>query len=90
MLRATERAVGGKPYQAKSTSTEKVPVETLSHFGLDKKTSSIAQKLADLPKKHFEAVREGASTVTKAIREVEHARRPTIVLSETDSYRIGH
>ena len=47
MLKATPRAKGGQPFQ-KSTGAKTEPVEdTLADLGLDKKTSAIAQKLAD-------------------------------------------
>lgn len=49
--------------------------EYLDDLGLDAKTSHIAQKLAELPQEQFEQVREGASTITKAIREVVHSRQ---------------
>ena len=52
---------------------------TLADLGLTKKTSSIAQKLADLPPEQFEQVRAGTASVSQAIREVTHARRPAVV-----------
>lgn len=52
--------------------------EYLDDLGLAAKTSHIAQKLAELPIKQFEQVREGATTITKAIREVIHAHRPEV------------
>lgn len=77
MLSETQRNEGGRP--PKESGAKREPVSpTLADLGLDKKTSSIAQRLADLPPEHFEQVRQGASTITKAIREVEHARRPAI------------
>lgn len=44
---------------------------TLAELGLDKKTSSIAQKLAELPQEAFEQVREGHETIAKAIAAVK-------------------
>jgi len=55
MLKATEssRAKGGQPYQSGSTGSILEPVEnrnpTLSDMGINKKISSLAQKLSDLP-----------------------------------------
>lgn len=72
MLQVTPRAKGGQPYQSKSTHSQPELVETLSDLGLDAKTSHIAQKLAQLPEKQFQQVREGTSTITKATREVVH------------------
>ena len=43
---------------------------TLADLGLDKKTSSVAQKLAALPQKQFEQVRSGTATVSQAIHHV--------------------
>jgi len=50
MLKGTDRAKGGQPYQ-RSTSTKSVPVEStladlgveLAELGLDKNTSKLAQ-----------------------------------------------
>jgi len=61
---------------------------TLADVGLTKKQSSIAQKLAELPKKQFEDVRLGVASIAQAIREVEHAKRPTTPLPVTDTYRV--
>ena len=61
---------------------------TLAEVGLTKKQSAVAQKLADLPTEQFEQVREGASTITKAIREVEHARRRNDPLPDTGTFRV--
>lgn len=44
---------------------------TLKELGLDKKTSSIAQKLAALPEKAFKQVREGHETISKALAAVK-------------------
>jgi len=46
MLRATERAKGGQPYQRKSTGNDTSPVEspTLSDLGLTKRESAQAQQ----------------------------------------------
>lgn len=47
---------------------------TLAELGLDKKTSSVAQKLADLSDEAFEQVREGHETVAKAIAAVKETK----------------
>jgi len=44
---------------------------TLAELGIDKKLSSLAQKLADLPVQQFEQVAEGVTSVAAAIREVK-------------------
>ena len=70
MLRATQRAKGGQPYQHGSTCTQSVQVETLPDLHVDRNTSSIAQHLANLPLEQFEQVREGTTTMAQAIQEV--------------------
>ena len=39
--------------------------EHLGDMRVDRKTSMVAQKLADLPPAQFQQVREGASTITR-------------------------
>ena len=65
MLQATQRAKVGQPYHELSTSSLVIPVETLDDLIQTKKTSVIAQKIAELPAAQFEQVREGASTITR-------------------------
>lgn len=67
MLKATPRAKGGQPYQA--TSSRKEPIDpTLADLGLDKKTSSLAQKIADLPPEQLAAVRQASTSIAGALR----------------------
>ena len=79
MLKATPKAKGGQPFQ-KSTGTKVEPVEnqaeTLAELGIDKKTSSVAQALANLSDDAFEEVREGNETVAKALAKVKAKRKP--------------
>lgn len=49
---------------------------TLAELGLTKKESAVAQKLAALPEKDFEQVREGNVTVAKAIAAVNQTKPP--------------
>jgi site-specific DNA-methyltransferase (adenine-specific) len=88
MLRQTPRATGGQPYQSSTCSDMEQVAPTLPSLGIERKTSMIAQRLADLPPEQFQAVRDGHSTITKAIREVEHARRPAVPLSTPGRYRV--
>lgn len=79
MLQESERADGGDAQRTRfQKGTESPP--TLADLGLDKKTSSIAQRLAALPAEQFEQVRTGVASVMKAMREVEHAKRPNVVV----------
>lgn len=61
-----------------SGGTRKVPPEiqapTLAELGVDKKTSSMAQKLAALPEKEFEEVKEGHKSIGQAIASVDGTR----------------
>lgn len=58
------------------------PVEgppTLTELGLTKRESAVAQKLAALPEEAFEQVRDGHTTITKAIAAVEASKpKPTV------------
>ena len=75
---------------AAGIGTSAVPKEnrtpTLADLGLDKKTSSIAQKLAELPDDAFEQVKDGHQTVANAIMAVSKSKTPTEkkVEKETD------
>lgn len=71
-LKETDRNEGGRP---EKTGTKSVPVSapTLKELGIDKKTSSMAQRLADLPREDFEAVRDGHKSIGQAIAKVDAA-----------------
>jgi hypothetical protein len=79
VLAATPRAVGGKPVTGYKSEPVTNDVPTLSDMGLDKRTSSIAQKLAALPDAELENVRTGNLTIAKAIAaaDVVKAKKPT-------------
>ena len=68
MLKETPRATGGQPYQ-KSTGNQQEPVETptLADMGLDKRTSKLAQDIANLPDKQIEAVKDGLLSLSRAV-----------------------
>lgn len=78
MLKAAPKAKGasgpgrGKAGSKSGPAFNDAP--TLAELGLDKKTSSIAQKLADLPDEAFEQVREGHETIAKALAAVKEAK----------------
>ena len=73
MLKESPRAAGGQPYQH-STSTKSVPVEpTLVELGLDKKTSKLAQDIAELSEEEIEKVKEGIVTRATAKKEGQRA-----------------
>lgn len=73
MLKATPKNEGQIRRGTKMEPRENQP-QTLAELGLDKKTSSIAQKLADLPDEAFEQVRNGHETVAKAIAAVKETK----------------
>jgi len=91
MLKDTPKAKGGehggKARIDGTRSEPSNPTPTLADLGLDKKTSSIAQKLAALPAEQFEQVKAGTASIAQAIREVTHAQRPAIV-APTGTYRV--
>lgn len=70
MLKATPRASklfhGGSKKEPTSNNEP-----TLAELGLDKKTSMVAQKLADLPEEAFEQVRAGHDSISQAIAKVK-------------------
>lgn len=72
LLKETERAKGGLPYQTKSTSNKALPVEpTLAELGISKRESSQAQKLADIPLEKFEKAKAKGDTVSKIVKEAK-------------------
>lgn len=85
MLKETSRNEGGNP---KLTSTKSEPVvPTLADLGIERKTSSMAQKLAALPKIQLEQVKARTSSISQAIREVMHAQRQPVE-EPTGTYRV--
>jgi hypothetical protein len=75
LIRAQKETVGlakgGQPYRKHSTGSISEPVGTLAEAGIDKKLSSLAQKLAAVPEKQFEAHiagwRDGVSRANERI-----------------------
>jgi len=68
MLKQTERAKGGQPYQETPTSAQGALVEaqpTLAELGITKKESSRAQKLAGVPRESFDRIKTGDETLSK-------------------------
>lgn len=74
LLKETPRNEGALRRGADQEPRDSTP--TLAELGIDKKTSSIAQKLAALPAADFEAVRDGHETIGKAIAKVAERREP--------------
>ena len=63
---ATERAPAGRPFEIIPPEREGIKTPpTLAELGIDYKTSSISQKLTDLPIKVFEQIRDGHATLDK-------------------------
>jgi len=61
---------------------------TLSDLGLDKKTSSLSQKLASLPRDQFEQVKTGEVSVTQATRKVRAEQIAKRVSLPDAKYRV--
>lgn len=75
MLKETPRNEGQIRRGTQQEPRENIP--TLAEMGVDKKTSSIAQKLADLPEKEFADVKAGHVAVGKAIATVDAKAKPS-------------
>jgi len=75
MLKAAPKATGsagrGRPKIGGYKSEPPKSAATLADLGLDKRTSVIAQKLAELPDAAFEQVREGNETISKALAKAK-------------------
>ena len=77
MLAATERNAGAKGI-GKSAVPKENHTPKLSDLGLTKKESAVAQKLASLPEKDFQQVRDGNTTVSKAIAAVDAINKSAV------------
>lgn len=93
-LRKLGEILKGTPKaKARFDGTSKEPSrnghDTLADLGVDKKTSSMAQKLAALPAKEFEEVKEGHKSIGQAIAAVDGTRRePSRVPPAGDSAKL--
>jgi hypothetical protein len=77
MLQETPKATGARGVGPIAVPKEnRNTPQTLAELGLTKKVSAIAQKLAALPDKAFQQVRDGHVTVAKAIAAVDAAKKP--------------
>jgi len=74
------------------TGTKQVPVRdttpTLKELGLTKKESAQARQLAALPAREREAIAARETTLTKALRAANHAKRREAPELPTDQYRV--
>jgi len=96
MLKAAPKAKGVRGQlkgRNSSGGTDLLPpenqAETLAELRIDKRTSAVAQKLAELPEAAFEQVREGNETMAKAlakakaVKEVKDAKPVATQLAPT-------
>lgn len=83
MLQETDKNEGGRPTKTGNGSEPVIP--TLADIGIDKKTSSIAQKLAALPKEQFEQVRSGHVAVDRALKVAQVERRKADITQQSDA-----
>jgi hypothetical protein len=71
MLKETKRSEGGRPVESEITCTKKEQVinntPTLPELGISRKTSSLAQKLATLPKAEVTAIKTSVKTVNRLV-----------------------
>ncbi len=70
LLKATERAKGGRPEKTGSRRTPVSVAPTLVELGVSKKESSLAQKLASIPEAKFREIVSGAKTIAQVRKEV--------------------
>ena len=95
ILREAPKAAGtkgrGRPFLGgarREPPNSRTQPPTLKEIGLTKKESSIAQTLADLPAAQFDQVRANTISITAAMREVVHAKRPSVPLPDRGTYRV--
>lgn len=86
ILAAMPKATGGQPYQATGAKAEPVETPTLADIGIDKKTSSRAQRLAKLPEAVFEKVVSGEIPVAKAIAAPKPKAKMTAKEHRTEQF----
>ncbi len=87
ILEDTPRAKPGPKPEFGSDGEPNSP-PTLKELHLTKKTSAIAQQLVNLPSEQYEQVRDNTTSVAKAVREVQHANRPSVELPDLGTYRV--
>lgn len=87
LLRDMDKNEGGRPPSETPTTSEGVSVARLADLGIDYKTSSRAQRLAELSEEKFAAVRSGEVGLTAALRELRHDAKQTQPFP-TDTYRV--
>ena len=92
LLQATDRNTGaagiGPPIAVLGRNRNQDAPPTLAELGIDKKLSSLAQKLADLPPEAFAHVAEGARSVAAAIREVKKEQAKKVAPPSGRRYRV--
>ncbi|HEU0067882.1 MAG TPA: hypothetical protein VFQ26_01300, partial [Nitrospiraceae bacterium] len=72
LLREMPKATGGDAQRTRFHKEIESP-PTLADLGIDKKTSMIAQRLADLPQAEFERVRDGRTPMAQVLRAAKSA-----------------
>lgn len=83
MLLVAPKATGAKGIGKKSAVPD--GNRTLGELGLTKKESAVAQKLATLPAKEYELVRDGHVSISKAIAAVDAVKKvPAVVETAND------
>jgi len=90
MLKETDRATGGKPYQ-KSTRSEYEQVEntpTLAELGIDRKVAMLANQIDNLPLDKLESVAKRVETITEVRRQMARAEVKEAAALPNDKYRV--
>lgn len=68
MLKETPRNPGGRPSEVTCTSEVQV-IPTLPELGIDRKTSQLAQDIAELTEEQLDKIKEGKTTVKNATQK---------------------
>lgn len=89
LLKATERAKGGRPYQANSTPNQREGVTpTLSDLGVSYKEATNAQRFYDLDTDIKQDVIEGRTTRINAFRQQRMRHVPEATEMSKGTYRV--
>ncbi len=90
LLKQTPKAKGGQPYQQgqKPTGSALLPVATLAEMGIDRKTSSLAQRLASLSDVERNAVASRDKTLAEVTRAKTAASRAVRLALPDAKFRV--
>lgn len=88
ILKETPKHEGGRPLKTHSREESVLLIPTLADLGIQRKTSMLAQQLAELPNEQFKQVRDGILTLRAALRLAKRAKTVEAPTLPTDIYRV--